>query len=312
MTTRIQRLARIIPWVLLAILVASMIFELLQASSVRAATFGPSERVRGDDIGPESDGVTLNQANGGARNVVTVVNRTDGRLRVRGNIQTDRMNGAAASPVNIALAYSSCVNCQSISVALQIAFRTPDAQIVAPQNAALAFNVGCTYCHSLAIAFQYVYAVEAPTDVPEEAQSLIREMDRELQIIHSDQRIGLQEAEARVVGVVNRFNEVAESIYVQRQEKDENVQDEPVTTVPDAVVLPTPTATPGLSDATPTPSPALDVVNVTPTPTPSLVSQEPSTPTATATPGGADPAIGNTSATVTATATSTPSGSPAP
>jgi hypothetical protein len=292
---------RLVPWLILLAMVlgASSLAE--PASAIPAPSTMERPGDRADDLGQESDGITQSEGLGGAHNIVTVLNRTDNRLRVRGNVQLDRGMGGREQPVNISLAYSSCTDCQSIAVALQIALRAPDAQIVAPQNAALAFNVKCTRCHTVALAFQYVYAVDDPSILPDEASSLIREMDRELQIIHSEPRIGLQEAEVRVISVVNRFNQFALSIDVKRDEKDESVEDEPVYAPPEAAVTPTATPTPELA-ATPT---------FTPMPSLGQDTQPTATPTVT-TDSVTNPASTESSATATATATSTPFEAPPP
>jgi len=286
--------------VLLAMVVgASNIAEPASAIPAPSTMQRPSDRA--DDLGPESDGITQSEGLGSAHNIVKVLNRTDNKLRVRGNVQLDKVQGGSEQPVNIALAYSSCTDCQSISVALQIALSSPDAQIQAPQNAALAFNVSCTRCHTVALAFQYAYAVEDPSLLPDEAQGLIREMDRELQTIHADPRIGLQEAEARVVSVVYRFNQFAQSIDIKRDEKDESVADEPVFEPPVPAVTPTATPIPDLA-VTPT---------YTPMPLLGAATQPTATTTATLSPVS-NPGSTESSSMPTATATSTPAAVPSP
>ena len=44
----------------------------------------------------------------------------DGRLRIRGGIQLNHIPGPTVGPVNLADASSSCVDCQTIAVAMQI------------------------------------------------------------------------------------------------------------------------------------------------------------------------------------------------
>src|SRR5947209_4290031 len=54
---------------------------------------------------------------GGAHNTVNLVNRTDGRLRVMGQVQLARVPGPGAAPSNFARAYASCNGCKSVAVA---------------------------------------------------------------------------------------------------------------------------------------------------------------------------------------------------
>src|SRR4051812_24336350 len=59
----------------------------------------------------ETDGVASNDGQGGAKNIVQIRNRIDGRLRIKANVQLHRDNGGNASPVNLALATGSCTDC---------------------------------------------------------------------------------------------------------------------------------------------------------------------------------------------------------
>lgn len=156
----------------------------------------------------------------GGRNIVTVVNRTDNRLRMRGNIQLSRSLGSTAEPVNFAGAYSSCTDCQTIAVALQIALISTHATVIAPRNSAVAINFSCTRCVSVARAIQYVVQVDDPHEVPNDVSELMREMNRELRSIASDRSVTLAQAEARIEAVISRFHVAASSLYEQRDEKD--------------------------------------------------------------------------------------------
>jgi hypothetical protein len=218
---------------------------------------------------------------GGGRNVVTIVNRVDSRLSVRGNIQLNRVPGPSAGPVNLAEGYSSCTDCQTLGVALQINLVSRAASRVVPQNAAVAVNMQCTRCVTVARALQYVYSVEDPLQVPPEAYQLIRAMDRELTAIQADRTIRLPEAEARINAVIARFSTLAESLNDQRDEDTRSIgptPTPPVSATPGSNATPTPasslgpavtpTATASPSSASPTASPMV-VILQTPAPSPS-------------------------------------------
>lgn len=168
-----------------------------------------------------ADGITwqdLFQFEGGPRNQVKLRNQTDGRLRIRGNVQLNRITGPEVKPVNVAYAYGSCTDCQTIAVALQLNLYSRGAPVVTPQNGSLALNYQCTRCVTVALAYQYVYPVDDPKQVPPEVSDLIRSMDRELQALHSDKSVTLSEAADRIDSVVNRFIQFAESLNAQRAE----------------------------------------------------------------------------------------------
>jgi putative peptide zinc metalloprotease protein len=62
--------------------------------------------------------------------------------------------------VNEAHAYASCSNCVTVAVAFQVLLIMDDAQVVVPQNLAVAANYDCYRCITAAIASQLVLSVE--------------------------------------------------------------------------------------------------------------------------------------------------------
>ncbi len=158
---------------------------------------------------------------GGGRNIVIVRNTTDGALRTRGAAQFNSIPGPVASPVNLAEAYASCTDCDTLAVALQIDLVSTSARQVTPRNYAVALNYACTRCHTIARAYQYVFSVEDPTETPERVRELIAAMDRELSSMQGDPALTLADAEARVDAVVAQFQDLASSLNQQRDEAED-------------------------------------------------------------------------------------------
>lgn len=167
----------------------------------------PSFQDESDDDDPEAEDaddvkIRENGGGGGGKNVVRVRNRSDGRLRVRGRIQLNRISGPTVEPINLAFAYSTCTDCQTIAVALQLNLISRTATYVAPQNVAIAVNYECSGCRTVARALQYTYSVDDPNAEVAEVRDLIREMERELRAVRQSRGITVDEAEARVNAVV--------------------------------------------------------------------------------------------------------------
>jgi|SRR5215212_4272029 len=173
---------------------------------------------------PPDEDVTLTQRIGARdANVVTVVNRSDNRMLVRGNVDVNRIPGDQAAPVNYAAAVASCTDCQTFAVALQIDLISMTANVVAPENTALALNVGCTRCRTLAYAIQFVVQVDDPTVVPDDVDAATKEMEKELRDIAKLARAGDMDtatADTRVKALLDRFRTLGRSLY-QRQEATE-------------------------------------------------------------------------------------------
>lgn len=169
--------------------------------------------------------ITYNEnAGGGATNNVTVVNRVDDRLRVRGSIQLNRIPSDMTTPINQAVAYATCTDCQTFSVALQINLISTSATFVVPQNAAAALNFYCTRCVTVARALQFVVQVEDPLVTPPGVADLIQALERELRVIASEARSGrmtVADAETRINAVIERFRAVGISLYEDRDEETE-------------------------------------------------------------------------------------------
>jgi putative peptide zinc metalloprotease protein len=163
-------------------------------------------------------GILPDSAGGGPRNLVKVQNLQDGNLRVDGNVQLGRIPGPLAAPVNLAQAFSSCVSCQTLAVALQIDLITPDTVRATPENAAVAINFQCTDCDTIALAYQYVLTVDDPTQVPPEANQLVAQMRQQLVQMRGDQSLTLPDAEARVASVIAQFQGLAANLSAQRDE----------------------------------------------------------------------------------------------
>lgn len=213
--------------------------------------------------GAATPAVTFNEEDGGSggRNEVRVVNKTDRTLKVRGRIQLNKIPGSTATPSNLAYAYSSCTDCQTIAVALQINLISKQARTIAPQNVALAINERCTRCVTVARAIQYNIQVDNPNQEPEEVRDLIKEMNKTLQEISSDKSLTLPQAESRINAVIAQFQNLTASLSNQRDEDDKDdgkptpTPSTTVTTTPTGTATPTSTTTPQ-STASPAPSPS--------------------------------------------------------
>lgn len=195
----------------------------------------------------------------GRKNYVIVKNTQDNNLEVRGNVQLNRIPGKTATPENLAYAYSSCIDCQTFAVALQVNLISKTATVIAPQNVALAINERCTRCKTVARAIQYNVQVDDPKEEPEDVKGLLREMDKTLNEISRDKRLTADQAEQRINAVIAQFQTLSTSLYDRRDEDDGD----------NGKPTPSPVAT-----LTPTPSPSAPI-----RPTSTLVPSSGSTPT---------------------------------
>jgi putative peptide zinc metalloprotease protein len=154
-------------------------------------------------------------AAGGGDNIVQVLNHTDALFRMDGKAKLTQSLGPNVGPKNEAFAYSSCSNCQTLAVALEINLYSPDSHNVQPFNDAMAVNYRCTNCVTAAIAYQYAVPVADPKQVRTDVFDLVRDMDSTLNQIKSSHE-PLGQAIADVDGVVAQFTALGSYLTEKR------------------------------------------------------------------------------------------------
>jgi putative peptide zinc metalloprotease protein len=199
------------------------------APAAATETPAPAEAtpVAGTVSGDDDDAVEVDQElpGGGGTNNVRLRNRTDGRLRLKGRVQVNRIPGPGARPENTALAVGSCTGCQTLAVAFQLNLVSRTATNVSPENAAVALNNRCTGCYTRSWAMQYTVAVDDPSQPPDDVQQLARDIEAELRAIHSDQSVTLPQAVSRIKAVQARFADLGQ--YVQEQAEESQGESDP-------------------------------------------------------------------------------------
>ena len=155
---------------------------------------------------------------GGANNMVLLHNQMNSGLTARGTVQVNQIPGPSVGPVNCAYATSTCLDCQTLAVALQINLISRTATFIAPRNVARAQNVGCQGCRTAALALQYVRQVDDPTSVPPEFASLAQRMNDQLRVLQTDPGLTLDQAVARIDAVLAQFQDLTTSLDDQRDQ----------------------------------------------------------------------------------------------
>ena len=102
-------------------------------------------------------------------NQAAAFNTTDGSMKYDVAFALVWAEGDEVLNVNEAHAYASCNNCVTVAVAFQVVLIMDDAQVVVPQNLAVAANYECYRCITAAIASQLVLSVQ---ETPGEEQLL--------------------------------------------------------------------------------------------------------------------------------------------
>ena len=195
-------------------------------------------------------------AAGGGNNIVQVINHADGHFRMDGKVKLNQIPGPNAGPQNLAFAYSSCTDCQTMAVALEINLISTTARNIQPLNKAVAINYRCTRCVTYARAIQYDIQVDDPHQVRSDVRDLTRQMDATLKHIKSSHETFLQALD-EVNTVIGEFNGLG--AYLQdRHDMATDPMTPGASPLPPASDSPSDSATPTVSGApveSPSPSP---------------------------------------------------------
>jgi hypothetical protein len=148
-------------------LVAIAILAGIQVPTAAAfATSSPSSG--GAVLGPE----TLNTA--------VSVDDQNGTSVFHLSFQIARRSGTVVDLSNVAVAVSQCSDCRSVAIAVQIDLVSPVPAELNASNTAVAANVDCEVCDTLAAAFQYVIATPDPVRLTRTGRREIHQIERAL------------------------------------------------------------------------------------------------------------------------------------
>lgn len=145
-------------------------------------------------------------------NFVQVTNHTDQRLKFRGHVQINGFEGPSADATNEASAYSSCVGCTTIAVALQLDLVSPRTSQIVAKNYAIAVNDHCTGCVTIAVAIQYVVTWSDRHRGLSSMEHQAQWMNRAFQAISRDRDISVADAAARANNVIAQFVSLADGV----------------------------------------------------------------------------------------------------
>jgi putative peptide zinc metalloprotease protein len=188
--------------------------------------------------------------------------------------------------VNEAHAYASCSDCVAVAVAFQVVLIMDDAQVVVPQNLAVAANYDCYRCITVAIANQLVLSVQREPGEAElralgEVWSRLIEFARTITSYTPTQIAAqLETFEAEIVAILGEAPPVEPEPGLATPTSSAPTQDasdspSPSPTAEASTTSPSPTAetttTPPAATESPTPgssSPTADTAPTSPSPTP--------------------------------------------
>jgi putative peptide zinc metalloprotease protein len=144
---------------------------------------------------------------GGGDNTAVAVNTKDGSTKVKVSFRVVKVKGDVVDEGNAAVAVASCTGCRTVAIAWQLVLVESDPSVVTPTNLALAINIECTDCETLASAYQWVVGTDGNVRLSDEAKRALARIRRELkELLESD--LSIEEIQARLDELAQEFEEV--------------------------------------------------------------------------------------------------------
>jgi putative peptide zinc metalloprotease protein len=129
------------------------------------------------------DGARADDGDDGGRsgdNAAIAINTKSGSSLFKFAFSIRQVAGDVVDQTNAAVAYSSCEECQTTAIAIQIVLVTGSPSVVTPTNLAIAINENCTLCETFAGAYQIVLGTGGPVRFTDEGRRRIVEITREI------------------------------------------------------------------------------------------------------------------------------------
>ena len=213
------------------------------------------------------DSASTGEANGGD-NLAVAVNTKDDSSVVRFAFAVRRVMNEVVDNTNAAVAVSSCENCRTVAVAIQVVLIVNDPEVVSPTNLALALNLECTSCETLASAYQYVFTTGGQVMFSTEGWRQIVEIRKAVQDLLKDETLEIETLQAELEILTDQLYTVvsdelrpAEEVLAEEgAAPQETTTPAPAETANDASTETTETG------SSPTPEPAATEEEPSPTP----------------------------------------------
>ena len=177
-------------------------------------------------------------------NAAVAVNTRDGADVFKIAFAIRHVMGDVVDSTNAAVAYSSCTDCSTVAIAIEIVLIQSDASTITPTNIALAINELCTLCTTVAQAYQFVLTTGGNVHFDAQGNRILAEIKSRLeQLKHKEITVAELQAELDAIKVqildVLRNHLVRAGPPPQAAESQTTTSTAPTTTVETTTPVPT-------------------------------------------------------------------------
>src|SRR5919199_1086767 len=122
-----------------------------------------------------------------ADNIEIAINTKDGATVFKVAFAIRHVMGNVVDESNAAVAYSSCADCATVAIAMEIVLIQDNAQVITPTNIAIAYNELCSLCLTVAEAYQFVLTTGGNVHFDAEGNQILAQIKRELEQLKHEQ-----------------------------------------------------------------------------------------------------------------------------
>lgn len=165
------------------------------------------------------------------------INTRDGSSIFRLAFHIVRTSHDVVDDTNVAIAFASCAECQTVAISIQAVLVFSDPSAVTATNTATAVNYQCSLCDTAALAYQWLFTPGGAVHFTAEGNRKIAEIRRKLQALRSS-GLSATELQAAVDALMDELEEVLENELVpagqapEPEEADEPAPPEETATEP--------------------------------------------------------------------------------
>ncbi len=210
-------------------------------------------------------------------NTAVATNTKDGKSVFKLAFSVKKVTGDVDAQ-NTAAAYSSCEDCRTVAVAIQVVLVSGDVGTVTPENEAVALNFDCTECETLARAFQFVYGDGQELEFTKEGKKRLHDLKKRVQDLKHRDDLSIAQLNHELTLVAREVADVVQN-ETQPKQPDNGPSASSTTSTTSAGGVSTTTSTVGSAAITA----ASSTTSTTAAPT-TTTTAAPSTTTTTSTP----------------------------
>lgn len=129
----------------------------------------------------------------GGDNAAVAENTEDGAYLFDFAFSLRQVMGDVVDETNTAVAYSSCEDCQTVALAVQVVLVMSDPSVITPENVAVALNEDCSSCATLAMAYQLVIGRGQPVRLTGAGRAGIAALRQDFRELGEDDELTLEE-----------------------------------------------------------------------------------------------------------------------